>query len=156
MQPVDKNIEPVFYLIYNSIESNPCDAGMLKTLLDQSRDFNKQNDITGILLYVKGQKITKSKGRFMQLLEGEERIVRKLYKKITSDTRHWAITLLQIGKYDERIFNEWSMGFEDSDNDTFRSADGHFNLNDIIEHCNRSAPSDVPLQFLRSFYNEGS
>lgn len=156
MQPVDKNIEPVFYLIYNSIESNPCDAGMLKTLLDQSRDFNKQNDITGILLYVKGQKITKSKGRFMQLLEGEERIVRKLYKKITNDTRHGAVTLLQIGKYDERIFNEWSMGFEDSDNDTFRSADGHFNLNDIIEHCNRSAPSDVPLQFLRSFYNEGS
>lgn len=153
MEPVAKNIEPIFYLIYNSVESNPFDADMIKILLNQGRDFNEQNDITGILLYVKGQKITKSKGRFMQLLEGDERIVRKLYNKITNDARHESITLLQIGKYDKRIFNDWNMGFEDSDDDTFQSISGHFNLNDIIEHCNKSSPSDVPLQFLRSFYN---
>lgn len=153
MQAVGKNIEPVFYLIYNSVESNPFDADMLKTLLNQSRDFNRKNDITGILLYVKGQKITKSRGRFMQLLEGDERTVRKLYNKITNDNRHESVTLLQIGKYSEHIFDEWSMGFEDSGDDSFQSISGHFNLNDIIEHCNKSAPSDVPLQFLRSFYN---
>lgn len=155
MEPSAKNIEPIFYLIYNSIESKPFDAGMIKILLNQSRDFNQENNITGILLYVKGQKITKSRGRFMQLLEGDERIVRKLYKKITTDARHGSVALLQIGKYNERIFNDWSMGFEDANDETFQSTSGHFNLNDVIEHCNKSAPSDVPLQFLRSFYNAG-
>jgi len=154
MEPDNKTITSIFYLIYSSVESEVFDADMIKTLLNQSRNFNKQNDITGILLYVKGQQITKSKGRFMQLLEGDERIVRKLYKKIMNDTRHESVVLLQIGKYDKCIFSDWSMGFEDSDDDTFESISGHFNLNDIIEYCNKSAPSDVPLQFLRSFYNE--
>lgn len=154
MEPENKNMPPVFYLIYSSVESKVFDADMIKTLINQSREFNKQNNITGILLYVKGQQITKSKGRFMQLLEGDERIVRKLYKKIMNDTRHESVVLLQIGKYDQCIFSDWSMGFEDSDDETFQSISGHFNLNDIIEYCNKSAPSDAPLQFLRSFYNE--
>lgn len=155
MEPQDKNVGPIFYLIYSSIENVVFDEQQLKNLLNKSRDFNQENDITGILLYVKGQLITKSKGRFMQLLEGDERIVRKLYKKIMTDQRHESVVLLQIGQYGKRIFNDWSLGFEDSDDDSFQSLSGHFNLNDIIEYCNKSSPSDVPLQFLRSFYNEG-
>ncbi|QNN40633.1 BLUF domain-containing protein [Pedobacter roseus] len=153
MEPDNKNITPIFYLIYSSVESKAFDAEMIKVLLNQSRDFNQQNGISGILLHVKGQPITKSKGRFMQLLEGDERTVRKLYKKIMTDSRHESVVLLQIGKYDQCIFSGWSMGFEDSDDETFQSVSGHFNLNEIMEYCNQTAPSDIPLQFLSSFYN---
>jgi hypothetical protein len=111
MESQDKNVGPIFYLIYSSIENVVFDEQQLKNLLNKSRDFNQENDITGILLYVKGQLITKSKGRFMQLLEGDERIVRKLYKKIMTDQRHESVVLLQIGQYGKRIFNDWSLGF---------------------------------------------
>jgi hypothetical protein len=154
MEPKDKNIAPIFYLIYSSVERILFDEDHLKILLNQSRDFNQENNITGILLYVKGQQITKSKGRFMQLLEGDELTIRKLYTKIEKDDRHESIVLLQFGKYDDRCFTDWSLGFEESDSEHFESVSGHFNLNDIISHCNKTGPSDVPLQFLRSFYNE--
>jgi len=154
MKPEEEKIAPIFYLIYSSVERILFDEDDLKILLNQSRDFNDKNNITGILLYVSRQHITKSKGRFMQLLEGEELTVRALYEKIEKDNRHESVVLLQFGKYDERCFTDWSLGFEESDSEFFQSESGHFNLNDIISHCNKTGPSDVPLQFLRSFYNE--
>jgi len=154
MKPDTENIAPVFYLIYSSVEKILFDKEQLKILLNQSRDFNQQHNITGILLYVQRQQITKSKGRFMQLLEGDERIVRELYQKIVKDNRHEAVVLLQFGKYDERCFNDWSMGFEESDSELFESSSGHFNLNEVISKCNKTVASDVPLQFLQSFYND--
>ena len=93
-----KILKPIFYLIYKSIESSLFNNDELKALLHQCRDFNSRNNITGILLYVRGLQITKSKGRFMQLLEGDERIIRRLFNKIVNDERHESVVLLQIGK----------------------------------------------------------
>jgi hypothetical protein len=154
MESNDKSVVPIFYLIYSSVEQILFDEDQLKILLNQSRDFNQENNITGILLYVRGQQITKSKGRFMQLLEGDERIIRKLYEKIEKDNRHESVVLLQFGKYERRCFTDWSLGFEESDSELFQSLSGHFNLNDIISYCNKTVASDVPLQFLQRFYNE--
>lgn len=142
-------LKPVFYLIYTSIESGLFNNDELKTLLNQCRDFNNQHNITGILLYVKGQQITKSKGRFMQLLEGDERIIRRLFNKIVNDQRHESVVLLQIGKYKRRCFTDWSMGFEQADGELYQSLSGHFDLNDIVAKCDKLGASDVPLQFLQ-------
>lgn len=49
-------------------------------IMDQTRKFNKSEDITGILLY--------NERNFFQLIEGEEKTVKDLYKKILLDTRH--------------------------------------------------------------------
>lgn len=155
MEPQDKNIQSIFYLIYTSIERNPFDDEKLKVLLNQSRDFNRDNNITGVLLYVKGQQITKSKGRFMQLLEGDENTIRRLYENIIKDERHESVALLQIGKYNQRCFTGWSMGFEQSDSELYQSLSGHFDLNDVLSQCTKLGPSDVPLAFLINLYKEG-
>lgn len=142
-------LKPIFYLIYTSIESSLFNNDELKTLLNQCRDFNNRNNITGILLYVRGQQITKSKGRFMQLLEGDERIIRRLFNKISKDERHESVILLQIGKYEQRCFTDWSMGFEQADGELYQSLSGHFDLNDVVAKCNKLGATDVPLQFLQ-------
>jgi len=142
-------LKPVFYLIYTSVESDLFNSDELKVLLNQCKDFNNRNNITGILLYVRGQQITKSKGRFMQLLEGDERIIRRLFKKIVNDERHESVALLQIGKYDRRCFTDWSVGFEQAAGELYQSLSGHFDLNYLGSRFNKLGSTDVPLQFLQ-------
>lgn len=144
-----KVLKPIFYLIYTSIERSSFNNDELKALLNQCRDFNNRNNITGILLYVRGLQITKSKGRFMQLLEGDERIIRRLFNKIVNDERHESVVLLQIGKYEHRYFTDWSMGFEQTDGELYQSLSGHFDLNDVVAKCDKLGVADVPLQFLQ-------
>lgn len=142
-------LKPIFYLIFTSIESSLFNNNELKSLFNHCKDFNTRNNITGILLYVRELQITKSKGRFMQLLEGDERIIRRLFKKIVNDERHESVVLLQIGKYERRCFTDWSMGFEQSDGELYQSLSGHFDLNDLSSKCNKLDVTDVPLQFLQ-------
>nr|WP_276900333.1 BLUF domain-containing protein [Pedobacter kyonggii] len=149
MELENEILTPVFYLIYTSIASRLFNNEELKALLNQCRNFNNRNNITGILLYVRGLQITKSKGRFMHLLEGDERIIRRLFNKIVNDERHESVVLLQIGKYEQRFFTDWSMGFEQTDGELYQSLSGYFDLNGIGEKCDKLGVTDVPLQFLR-------
>ncbi|TCD07134.1 BLUF domain-containing protein [Pedobacter frigidisoli] len=151
----EKSANGIFYLIYSSEENEPFSENNLKMLLKQSFDYNSQNNITGVLLYVKGQKLTKSNGKFMQLLEGDEKLIRSLYKRIEHDNRHKSVLLLQAGRYDNRFFSNWSMGFEQLDNELYKSLSGHFNLSNDLMEC-KPFSSDAPLEFLQSFYTEES
>jgi hypothetical protein len=49
-------------------------------LLDNSDNSNNDLGIKGILLF--------NEGNFLQVLEGEERVVNNLYEKIARDDRH--------------------------------------------------------------------
>jgi len=142
-------LKPIFYLIYISIESGLFNNDELKALFNQCRDFNTRNNITGVLLYARGLQVTESKGRFMQLLEGDERIIRRLFNKIVNDKRHESVVLLQIGKYKQRCFTDWSMGFEHTDGELNQSLSGHFDLNDVVAKCDKLGVADTPLQFLQ-------
>ena len=63
-----------FELIYNSVASPELTSKDVLDILEESRLFNSKNDITGCLLYHKGE--------FLQLLEGEKSIVQNIYGKI--------------------------------------------------------------------------
>lgn len=93
----------VFQLIYASAATVPFDEAALEELLRHARQANDKVGVRGILLY--------DKGSFLQVLEGEEAVVRRLYEKICADPRHGKATLLWAGQVDEPEFGEWSMGF---------------------------------------------
>ena len=95
----------MFSLIYVSSAVRPFSPSELVDLLAGCHKNNATLGITGMLLY--------KDGNFMQVLEGEEEVVRTLYAKIGRDPRHQGqITLLQ-GQLAERQFPDWSMGFRD-------------------------------------------
>ncbi len=79
----------MMFLIYVSSEVAPFSAVELRDLLAKSRSKNAQLGITGMLLY--------RRGKFMQILEGEEDAVQTLYRKITHDPRHRRIVILFQG-----------------------------------------------------------
>jgi hypothetical protein len=60
---------------------------------------NKDNDITGYLLYMDGY--------FIQYIEGSPENVEKLYLQISLDPRHSSITLLSHEKIAKRAFKKW-------------------------------------------------
>lgn len=75
----------------------------LDEILQTSRRNNASLGITGVLV--------SGGGWFMQLLEGPESAVLKLYARILDDRRHGSARVLHITPANEAIFGEWSMGF---------------------------------------------
>lgn len=94
-------------LVYSSVAVREFSRAELLDLLEVSRRNNFQLDITGMLLH--------RKGRFMQLLEGPEENVLRLYERIAADPRHAACRVLRRDTVDQRDFPDWKMGFEDLD-----------------------------------------
>ena len=86
-----------------------------KALL-QGNGINSATAITGMLLY--------KDGNFMQVLEGEEEAVRRVYARIGHDPRHRGLLTLLAGTQDERQFPDWSMGFEYQEADEAAAAPG--------------------------------
>ena len=67
----------VFFLTYVSTAARELSKDDLNELLAQCRENNAKLGITGMLLY--------KDGNFMQVLEGEETVVRSIYAKISGD-----------------------------------------------------------------------
>lgn len=104
----------VFQLVYASAATDACTREELVTLLTQARARNEACRITGMLLY--------REGRFLQLLEGDEQAVRRLYAAIRLDLRHRDVTMLCEGRRLLRQFPRWSMSFRDLDEDPLTEA----------------------------------
>lgn len=89
------------YFSQSTLLSNEKD---LLTILRQSRRDNAKAGISGILLYVRGS--------IMQVLEGEVHMVETLFKRIQEDKRHTDVTRVMDKLITQRLFPNWSMGYE--------------------------------------------
>lgn len=90
-------------LIYSSVVSQQVTAEELGSILGKARSNNRLAAITGILVY--------HRGNFLQVLEGDDSAVEKLFAKITSDRRHSDVVLLDRSSIERRSFHNWQMGF---------------------------------------------
>jgi hypothetical protein len=95
----------LYHLLYQSQARVPFDTAALTALLHQARAFNRTHHLSGLLLHTPDN-------RFLQILEGEEAVVRALYyDHIAADPRHHRCCLLGAGACAERSFADWNMGF---------------------------------------------
>ena len=78
------------------------DAELVDLLL-QARTRNQQLRLTGMLLY-KDQ-------NFMQVLEGKEANVMRVFASIEVDKRHKSVDTLRAEYIPHRNFPDWTMGF---------------------------------------------
>jgi len=109
-------------LTYISTATRPMTANDLMDILRSARAHNANNGVTGMLLY--------SNGTFVQVLEGEERILDELLSVITRDPRHTALHVVEKKKIEAREYAEWSMGFKRLGKETLRGVPG---LNGFFE-----------------------
>lgn len=89
-------------LVYVSNRKSNCTEKEIDKILDSCKKNNPALDITGVLLY--------SEGKFIQLVEGEAKVIMELYDKIKKDSRHSSPILISYGPIKERSFPSWHMG----------------------------------------------
>jgi len=89
---------------YLSRETDSFSARSLVELLEHCKNNNPALGVTGMLMY--------ANGTFLQTLEGEAETVEILLAKIERDKRHHGFQVIKRESIDERIYKNWSMGFE--------------------------------------------
>ncbi|MEO8937102.1 MAG: BLUF domain-containing protein [Burkholderiaceae bacterium] len=85
-------------------------------LLAHSRESNKVNGITGVILY--------DRGHFFQWLEGTNQQLGRLWNKVRADKRHTDIAVLADQQVPVRLFEGWSMQFAHRDQQHESIVDG--------------------------------
>jgi diguanylate cyclase (GGDEF)-like protein len=98
--------QSTFQLIYVSTAVREMNDTDLVNLMLSARARNERNQVTGMLLY--------KDCRFMEVLEGEESTVRKIFADIEKDSRHKNIDTLRAEGITFRAFPNWTMGFQNS------------------------------------------
>jgi len=90
-------------ICYISDSNNEESTNSLNELYSKAKNNNNKNNITGILIY--------SNYNFLQVLEGEEKMVDAIFKKIRHDSRHKNIFNVINTTIEQRIFEDYNFGF---------------------------------------------
>jgi hypothetical protein len=147
-----KQTNLLFYLIYISKAESLMPNDDLIFLLNQSKTWNQGHALTGMLLYLEGKFLSKVEGRFIQVLEGAERDVKEIFEKIKQDPRHHSLIVLKQSSTNNRSFGTWTMGFKSIKLEDSKGLKGNFDLNEDFLKSDELQQSNVPLNFLKSFY----
>ncbi|AHF02579.1 sensor of blue-light using FAD [Marichromatium purpuratum 984] len=96
-------MEHLSRILYVSRTSQGVGEAELKQILEQSNRHNKEQRISGILCA--------GGGHFIQVLEGPQEAVFRLYGRILDDRRHYDSLLIGVAPIKQRMFQGWSMGY---------------------------------------------
>jgi hypothetical protein len=91
-------------LIYLSQATRPLSAKALTSLVEQARQANALQHLTGALVY--------SNQRFIHLLEGEQAALEQTYARIRQDPRHQHLCQVAHHPVAARRFPEWPLAFQ--------------------------------------------
>ena len=88
-------------LIYVSVADTDITQKKVEALAIHSARNNADHNVTGLLAY--------DTRRFMQLLEGDEKIVLAIMRQIESDSRHTGVSYVRREHREHRECPTWSM-----------------------------------------------
>jgi hypothetical protein len=100
------DLSQLVYVSSNCISAESLDQE-IDVILNTARQHNKNNNITGALLF--------NTGHFAQVLEGPEAAVENIFERIQGDERHENCIVLSCESIQNRSFSEWSMAYEGGD-----------------------------------------
>ncbi len=89
-------------LTYVSNRKSNCTEAEIEKILVACKKNNPGLGITGVLLY--------SDSKFIQLVEGEAKVITTLYDKIKLDNRHSNCMMISYSPIAEKSFPSWHMG----------------------------------------------
>lgn len=86
-------------LVYVSNRKPSCTPAEIEKILQACKKNNPPLNITGVLLY--------SDTKFIQLVEGESKVIMDLYDKIKLDSRHSNPMMIAYGPIATKAFPSW-------------------------------------------------
>jgi Sensors of blue-light using FAD len=124
-------------LLYVSHASAKLTSNDTRAILEASRRFNPTVGITGVLVH--------GGGLFLQVLEGPEHAVLRLYTRLLDDKRHTDCRIVQISPSADAMFGSWSMGEIECD------PLGIQHVNDLMAHRMESVQISAFTSTMRDF-----
>lgn len=103
-------------LVYTSVGTKQFSESHLQALLIKCRCNNEKLNISGLLLYLDPF--------FIQILEGDDDILKSLFDKIKMDARHEKVRIMYHKPIEARSFASWTMGFHRTNYQELESIDG--------------------------------
>lgn len=139
------NGEQIYQISYVSTGCDNLQYENIKCILESSNRNNKENGITGILVYCNKH--------FFQIIEGEKGAVQQLFSQILIDPRHDNVIKIQEGYIKARQFESWNMAFK-SYNKELQGLD-NFNTEQFYGHINNKQcnNNDFSLKLLADFFD---
>ncbi|AMJ66057.1 BLUF domain-containing protein [Hymenobacter sp. PAMC 26628] len=123
----------VHHVLYRSRAVHPFSEAQLLDLLEQSRAYNEQHDLTGLLCYSRD-------GHFVQVLEGEAAAVHAVFARIQRDGRHQQVKVLSDAAGPARMFGDWRMAFA-----RVEAAEFHWLIGYLEAHRRHLVLPQVPI-----------
>lgn len=114
----------MYELIYCSIAKPDLAEKDIFDILAKARDFNSKNDITGCLLLHNNE--------FIQILEGDKKVLQDLIEKIKKDDRHGNVMVLAENYIEKRVFEKWSMAYHKVENHDIINVDKMIFVNNFL------------------------
>lgn len=134
----------MYHIIYLSKAAYSLPDAQLQDLLEQARQNNATQHISGMLLHGNGQ--------FFQVLEGEKEVVEALYERIKQDPRHHNVTTFASKEVKERSFADWGMAFNPLTPQQFLDFAGFISPADLrLDRAPLSLADQQLLRLLRVF-----
>jgi len=135
----------MYYLVYSSHAADAYEEKFLEQMLFQCQTNNSQIGVTGLLLY--------SNKKFIQVLEGKQDVVQRLFEKIQNDDRHYNVKLLIEGFIKERNYPEWNMGYKSLFPEEVMSKLGYRDPEQYFTNNEIKDDSHVTALFMRLFFD---
>ena len=88
-------------LVYVSNRKSNCPQEEIDKILNSCEENNPRLNVTGVLLY--------TDQKFIQLVEGDARVITDLYDKIKDDSRHSNTMMISLGPIKEKSIPCWNM-----------------------------------------------
>ncbi|MEQ9315700.1 MAG: BLUF domain-containing protein [Henriciella sp.] len=132
-------------IIYISSARHNLKPPHINDILAASRENNRRDQITGLLVY--------HEGVFLQVLEGATDQVQQVYARIARDWRHTDCRVLFDEPIVERAFAEWSMAYRLGAELEARQVRQLNDIQSVVKSCKTGQYADHPSLnvFLRAF-----
>lgn len=139
-------------IVYVSQAERPFSTDELSSLLKHSQERNAADGITGLLIYRYNPDY--GRGNFVQALEGPEDKIDDVWRRISNDTRHHTVIIVEEGPIENRMFSDWSMGFKNVDAEDLERFEGFSDLgSDRFWRDAGPTSAASALELLKSFYD---
>lgn len=128
-------------IVYVSTVTQEMESNEIKDILNNSKEWNNKNGITGLLLF--------SGGNFFQIIEGEKDMISELFQEIKSDKRHHNIIQIFGKEIHKEAYDGYDSDYVSEDSDIDPEQFQHYlNQIKVLDKNTQKAVENILKAFL--------
>lgn len=142
------------FQIFKSVANYPLSGDELLGILKKISIDNKEQHITGMLIYSEHTFKNKNQGRFIQIVEGDSSVLGVSVQLSMTEEYHKDLTLVKKGIVLDRDFPDWSMGFDSGKLNKRIDLQSYFDFTESLKELEIKNEAMSALGIMKTFYDQ--